>query len=147
MLLDLTEVLSQDGKILKKTVLLEMDAFQIRTGRFPLIRKSEKCIKCMRCVQVCDKVQGLGIWDVEGTGSRTTINVSGLKTIEQADCSGADVAVIPDNMLREFGDVFLDNIAAADVERALGVPLIVVSHSGSDLVSRIAEHFRMEEKK
>ena len=54
---------------------------------FPLIRKSEKCIKCMRCVQVCDKVQGLGIWDVEGTGSRTTINVSGLKTIEQADCS------------------------------------------------------------
>ena len=40
MLLDLTEVLSQDGKILKKTVLLEMDAFQIRTGRFPLIRKS-----------------------------------------------------------------------------------------------------------
>lgn len=40
MLLDLTEVLSQDGKILEKTVLLEMDAFQIRTGRFPLIRKS-----------------------------------------------------------------------------------------------------------
>ena len=79
------------------------------------------------------------------------ITVAGLVTegdiIEQADCSGADAAVIPDNMLREFGDVFLDNIAAADVERALGVPLIVVSHSGSDLVSRIAEHFRMEEKK
>lgn len=54
---------------------------------FPLIRNSEKCIKCMRCVQICDKVQGLGIWDVEGTGSRTTINVSGLKTIEEADCS------------------------------------------------------------
>ena len=54
---------------------------------FPLIRNSEKCIKCMRCVQICDKVQGLGVWDVEGTGSRTTINVSGLKTIETADCS------------------------------------------------------------
>lgn len=55
--------------------------------KFPLIRNSAKCIKCMRCVQICDKVQGLGIWGVEGTGSRTTINVSGLKTIEQADCS------------------------------------------------------------
>ncbi|MFR8016105.1 MAG: hypothetical protein ACLU48_05775 [Clostridiaceae bacterium] len=35
----------------------------------------------MRCVQVCDKIQGLGIWDVEGTGSRTTVNVAGHKTI------------------------------------------------------------------
>ena len=54
---------------------------------FPLIRDSAKCIKCMRCVQVCDKVQSLGVWDVEGTGSRTTVNVSGHRTIEEADCS------------------------------------------------------------
>ena len=51
---------------------------------FPLIRNSAKCIKCMRCVQVCDKIQGLGIWDVEGTGSRTTVNVAGHKTIREA---------------------------------------------------------------
>lgn len=38
-------------------------------------------------VQVCDKVQGLGIWDVEGTGSRTTINVAGHRTIEEAACT------------------------------------------------------------
>ena len=30
---------------------------------FPLIRDSSKCIKCMRCVQVCEKVQSLGVWD------------------------------------------------------------------------------------
>ena len=41
----------------------------------------------MRCVQICEKVQGLGIWTVEGTGSRVTINVSGRKTIEEACCS------------------------------------------------------------
>ena len=28
---------------------------------FPLIRDASKCIKCMRCVQICDKVQGLNI--------------------------------------------------------------------------------------
>ncbi len=52
-----------------------------------MIRDSSKCIKCMRCVQVCEKVQGLGVWDVEGTGSRTTINVAGHRTIEEADCA------------------------------------------------------------
>ena len=30
----------------------------------------------MRCVQICDKVQGMHIWDVVGTGSRTTVDVS-----------------------------------------------------------------------
>lgn len=54
---------------------------------FPLIKDYSKCIKCMRCVQVCDKVQGLNIWDVEGTGSMSTINVSSHKKIEEADCS------------------------------------------------------------
>lgn len=32
---------------------------------FPLIRDSAKCIKCMRCIQICDKVQNLHIWDLE----------------------------------------------------------------------------------
>ena len=42
---------------------------------FPLIRDNEKCIKCMRCVQVCNKVQSLGVWDTTGSGSRTNIGV------------------------------------------------------------------------
>lgn len=54
---------------------------------FPLIRDASKCIKCMRCIQVCDKVQSLNIWDVCNTGSRTTVDVSGGRTIEQADCA------------------------------------------------------------
>ena len=48
---------------------------------FPLIRDSAKCIKCMRCVQVCDKVQSLNVWDLESTGSRTTVHVSKLRNI------------------------------------------------------------------
>ena len=40
MLLDLTEVLSQDEKILEKTLPLELEEFRIRTGKFPIIRKS-----------------------------------------------------------------------------------------------------------
>lgn len=73
---------------------------------FPLIRDSSKCIKCMRCIQICDKVQSLNIWDVEGTGSRTTVNVSGHKTIEQSDCSlcGQCITHCPVGALRERDD-------------------------------------------
>lgn len=73
---------------------------------FPLIRDSGKCIKCMRCIQVCDKVQGLNIWDLEGTGSRTTVNVAGHKTIEESDCSlcGQCITHCPVGALRERSD-------------------------------------------
>ncbi len=73
---------------------------------FPLIRNSAKCIKCMRCVQVCDKIQGLGIWDVEGTGSRTTVNVAGHKTIGEANCAlcGQCITHCPVGALSERDD-------------------------------------------
>lgn len=53
----------------------------------PLIRDSGKCIKCMRCIQICDKVQSLNIWDVAKTGSRTTVSVSENRSILEAPCS------------------------------------------------------------
>lgn len=39
----------------------------------PIIREASKCIKCMRCIQICEKVQSLGVWDLQGTGHRTTV--------------------------------------------------------------------------
>lgn len=73
---------------------------------FPLIRDSAKCIKCMRCIQVCAKMQGLNIWDLESTGSRTTINVSGNRKIEDANCSlcGQCITHCPVGALRERDD-------------------------------------------
>ena len=80
--------------------------YQPWNKKFPLIRDSAKCIKCMRCIQVCDKVQGLNIWDLEGTGSRTTVNVAGHKTIEESDCSlcGQCITHCPVGALRERSD-------------------------------------------
>jgi NADH-quinone oxidoreductase subunit G len=53
----------------------------------PLIRNESKCIKCMRCIQTCDKIQALGIWDLAGTGGRTTVDVSHNRTIRNSDCT------------------------------------------------------------
>ncbi len=52
-----------------------------------LIRNEGKCIKCMRCIEVCDKIQGMHVWDVVGTGSRTTVGVSNGRPFEESGCT------------------------------------------------------------
>ena len=53
----------------------------------PLIKNAAKCIKCMRCIQVCDKIQSLNVWDLANTGSRTCVDVRDNLTIREVDCS------------------------------------------------------------
>ena len=74
---------------------------------FPLIRNASKCIKCMRCVQICDKVQDLNIWDIVNTGKRTSVDVSKMRKITEADCSvcGQCITHCPTGALRERDDV------------------------------------------
>ena len=73
-----------------------------------------------------------------------SVTVAGLVTatdiINQVE-RGADAYVLPDNMLREFSDTFLDSKSVKEVEDALGAPIIVVPHSGNDFAKRIIEHF------
>ena len=71
-----------------------------------IIRDESKCVKCMRCIQVCDKVQTMGIWDVVGTGSRTTVGISLNRTLAESDCAlcGQCVTHCPVGALRGRDD-------------------------------------------
>jgi len=92
---------------------------------FPLIRDSSKCIKCMRCIQVCDKMQTLSVWDLHGTGARTTVNVTGYKKIEEANCSlcGQCITHCPVGALSERDDTSKFWDAVADPEKTVVVQI------------------------
>ncbi len=89
------------------------------TLTFPLYRDANKCIKCMRCVQICDKVQSLSIWDVSGSGSRATVDVSGNRFIKEADCAlcGQCITHCPTGALRERDDTSKAFAALADPDK------------------------------
>lgn len=90
---------------------------------FPLIRDSRKCIKCMRCIQVCDHIQGLHVWDVINTGSRTTVGVRGGGRIEEAPCAlcGQCIANCPTAALRERDDTEAFRAALEDERKLVAV--------------------------
>ena len=80
---------------------------------FPLIRNAQKCIKCMRCVQICDNIQEMHIWDVVNTGSRISC---------RAPEDAAPFKAIPDEVDRQgpFGGVY-------SALRRLQKPILVLS--------------------
>lgn len=86
---------------------------------FPLLRANDKCIKCMRCVQICDNIQGMHVLDVVNTGSRTTVNIAKNKTIQETKCTlcGQCVVNCPVGALRERDDVgyVLDAVENEDI--------------------------------
>ena len=71
-----------------------------------------------------------------------TITVSGLLTagdiIEQLkDKELGDAIIITSSMLKHDTDVFLDDLTVSDVEKALGVRVIVSENDGYDLLDKI----------
>ena len=88
-----------------------------------LKRDASKCIKCMRCIQICDKVQTLHIWDIDGTGSRTTVDVSHNRMIMDSDCSlcGQCITHCPVGALSARDDIGKFYDALADSEKTVVV--------------------------
>ena len=73
-----------------------------------------------------------------------TITVSGLVTggdlIDQLTGKDlGDTLLIPENMLRHEGDLFLDSVSLKDVEEKLQIPVGVTSRDGEDLLNKLLQ--------
>ena len=69
---------------------------------FPLIRNNDKCIRCMRCIQICDKVQASHIWGITNRATHTLVDVAGGANIHDVDCTlcGQCITHCPTGALR-----------------------------------------------
>lgn len=88
-------------------------------SKLPLIRDASKCIKCMRCIQICDKVQGMNVWNLSGSGFRTTVGISQNVTMDKTNCTfcGQCITHCPVGALRERDDTSKVLDALADPEK------------------------------
>lgn len=80
-----------------------------------------------------------------------TIDVAGLLTAQDIiaqlkERRLGDHILLPANVLRHGGDVFLDDLTVADVEQALGRPVTVVEQDGFSLVDAIFTRKEREQR-
>ena len=87
----------------------------------PILRDSTKCIKCLRYVSICDRVQSLNVWEVTGSGAHTTIRVRGGLRMDEVNCSlcGQCITHCPVGALRERDDTEKVFAALADPNKTV----------------------------
>ena len=103
----------------------------------PLIRTESKCVHCLRCINVCDKIQGMNVWDLIGTGSRASVGVREGKKITEVNCAfcGQCITHCPVGALSERDDSMkvFDAICDPDIKVILQVAPAVRSAWGEGL--------------
>ncbi len=103
----------------------------------PLVRENKKCIKCMRCVQICEKVQTLGVWDVINTGARTTVGVKDFQKLDTSSCvlCGQCIAHCPVGALRARDDTekVYEMLGDPDIITAVQIAPSIPAAWGEDL--------------
>ena len=75
-------------------------------AEFPLQRDATRCIKCMRCIQTCDKVQKVSVWDLISGGAWARVDVHDGLDIRESGCTlcGQCIVNCPTGALKERSD-------------------------------------------
>ena len=109
---------------------------------FPLIRDGSRCIQCLRCVNVCEKIQSLGVWSLTGTGKHARVEVAGGKSIRDVNCAlcGQCITHCPVGALTVRDDTRKVREAIADPEKIVVVQVApAVRSAWGDAVGLSAE--------
>ena len=108
----------------------------------PVVRVENRCVRCMRCIQICEKVQTMGIWDLMGTGSHTTIGVGRARTLAESECTfcGQCITHCPVGALQERDDTGKVFDALANPDK------ITVVQIAPAVRAAWAEHYHLDPK-
>ena len=107
--------------------LMERQPYPVRIAKdkwdkeLPLQRKNSRCISCLRCVNVCDKMQGMKVWDLLGLGSRAKVAVREGKEIPEVNCTfcGQCITHCPVSALNERDDTQKFRAAVLDPKKTV----------------------------
>ena len=90
--------------------------FEAWDETFPLQRDATKCIRCMRCVAECAKVQQCAVWEASGPAAHRGVRVAGGADIASANCAlcGQCVTHCPTGALTACDDTSKVLAALAD---------------------------------
>ena len=107
--------------------LMERQPYPVRIAKdkwdkeLPLQRKNSRCISCLRCVNVCDKMQGIKVWDLLGLGSRAKVAVREGKEIPEVNCTfcGQCITHCPVSALNERDDTQKFRAAVLDPKKTV----------------------------
>ncbi len=103
------------------------------------------CIKRItdKLLSRCPNLRGQ-VYKIENDFFGRTITVAGLicgcdLIAQLKDKDLGDVLYLSSAMLRDEGDLFLDNVSVAEVEEALGVKIVTIDATGADFIGKILE--------
>lgn len=81
----------------------------------PVVRIENRCVRCMRCVQICDKVQGMHVWDSHTNSNKRSFNMFssvasryGISTRPRTSFNSNE----PSSPLRTFASDFIRRASA-----------------------------------
>ena len=106
-------VLAESFGIHRRRFTGQRESYPVDSSGESIVRDSEKCIKCGKCVRVCDEIQGVACIDFINRGSKTVIGTAfdeGLNVSSCVNC-GQCVTCCPTGAL--VAKSHIDRVAAA----------------------------------
>ncbi len=124
--------LSEQLGVRSKRYLGMKDVFQLDTSGESIVRDPAKCIKCGKCVRVCEEIQGVACIDFIGRGSKAQVGTAfdeGLNISSCVNC-GQCVTACPTGAL--IGKSHIERVMEAIEDPEMHV---VVQHAPSVSIS------------
>ena len=106
-------MLAESFGIRRRRFVGQRDHYPVDSTGESIVRDAEKCIKCGRCVRVCDEIQGIACIDFINRGSKTTVGTAFDEGMNVSSCinCGQCVTTCPTGAL--IAKSHVDRVVAA----------------------------------